>query len=161
VATDNEQVLAQIKPAEAYKIACDEKLIRIALDSGYDYSHVQAIESQNNRRIAEQKVTVGGGCLGENDTEFRGSGGSGGGSWGSSEDAVGSQESRVGKIKRGKCVIESCPTRPKEVKVGGCGVCLERCQVLFDKGQDPSKMLPIIRRAVQRKSDSHEFSLSA
>lgn len=44
------------------------------------------------------------------------------------------------KMGKGKCVISSCPTRPKEVKLGPCGVCMDRCQKLYDKGKDPSKM---------------------
>jgi hypothetical protein len=49
-------------------------------------------------------------------------------------------EKRIGKIRIDKCVVLTCPTRPNKVKVGGCGVCLGRCQKLFDAGQDPTKM---------------------
>jgi hypothetical protein len=56
-------------------------------------------------------------------------------------------EKKVGKISRGECAIASCPTRPGEVKVGGCGVCIDRCQRIFDEGKDPSKMVIITKAA--------------
>lgn len=43
------------------------------------------------------------------------------------------------KTRKGKCVVNSCPSRPKEVTIGPCGVCMDRCQKLFDKGVDPAK----------------------
>ena len=49
----------------------------------------------------------------------------------------------VGKISMGECVVRTCPTRPGRVLVGGCGVCLGRCQKLFDKGADPTKMMTL------------------
>jgi hypothetical protein len=48
----------------------------------------------------------------------------------------------VGRIGVGLCVVPNCPTSPRKVLVGGCGVCLGRCQKLFDIGKDPTKMLP-------------------
>lgn len=38
--------------------------------------------------------------------------------------------------KKGKCLVENCPTQPKEVEVGPCSVC-KGCQGHFDKGIDP------------------------
>lgn len=43
--------------------------------------------------------------------------------------------------KRGVCQVKSCSTRPGETKVGPCSVCA-KCQAKFDKGQDPTKVLP-------------------
>lgn len=51
------------------------------------------------------------------------------------------------KIKRGRCVVTTCPTRPGEVKVGPCGVCIDRCQQLYDSGKDPTKMGVVTRAA--------------
>ena len=61
---------------------------------------------------------------------------------GNPQEAYGGQnaESRVGKVTKGKCVIASCPNHERVVDVGGCGVCLNRCQIMFDKGKDPSKL---------------------
>lgn len=59
----------------------------------------------------------------------------------------------VGEISMGNCVIASCPNHEKVVKVGGCGVCLIRCQRLFNKGIDPAKMKAQTGRA---PADSRE-----
>lgn len=60
----------------------------------------------------------------------------------SPQEAYGGRESSegVGKISVGLCVVPNCPTSPRKVLVGGCGVCLGRCQKLFDVGVDPTKM---------------------
>ncbi|HUD10486.1 MAG TPA: hypothetical protein VMR28_02315 [Candidatus Saccharimonadales bacterium] len=52
-----------------------------------------------------------------------------------------SYNERIGKKRIDKCVVPTCPTRPRKVWVGGCGVCLERCQKLFNRGKDPTKMV--------------------
>ncbi len=44
------------------------------------------------------------------------------------------------QVKNGKCVVPGCPTSPKEVKVGPCGVCMDRCQKLYDSGKDAAKI---------------------
>jgi hypothetical protein len=53
-----------------------------------------------------------------------------------------SRSEGVGKIRIDSCRVPACPTRPWRVKVGGCGVCLQRCQRLFDRGIDPTKEKP-------------------
>jgi len=42
------------------------------------------------------------------------------------------------KTKQGMCIIKSCPTRPGKTTLGPCGICMDRCQELFDKGKDPT-----------------------
>jgi hypothetical protein len=49
------------------------------------------------------------------------------------------------KVKKGKCVVSTCPTRPGEVLVGPCNVCMDRCQKIYDKGGDPTKMGSVTR----------------
>ena len=51
-----------------------------------------------------------------------------------------SQSEGVGEITIGECQVPSCTTRPRKVRVGGCRVCLERCQKFFNMGIDPTKM---------------------
>lgn len=48
-------------------------------------------------------------------------------------------ERRGWKLKQGLCKVPNCPTRPAKTKVGPCGVCMTRCQVMFDAGKDPTK----------------------
>lgn len=45
--------------------------------------------------------------------------------------------------KEGVCAVEVCPTRPGKVKVGPCSVC-EKCQAIFDHGNDPSEIYGVI-----------------
>lgn len=49
-----------------------------------------------------------------------------------------SEKDRIGEERMDKCVVPACPNGKKVVKVGGCGVCLERCQPIFDAGGDPT-----------------------
>lgn len=54
-------------------------------------------------------------------------------------NAAGSKTERKNwKTKQGVCVVRSCPTRPGETEVGPCGVCMDRCQLIFDDGGDPT-----------------------
>jgi len=50
------------------------------------------------------------------------------------------------KTSKDKCVVTTCPTRPGEVEVGPCGVCMNRCQKLYDVGKDPTKMGSVTRK---------------
>lgn len=45
------------------------------------------------------------------------------------------------KKRTDTCVVPGCPTRPGKVEVGPCGVCMGRCQKLYDEGKDPAKGL--------------------
>lgn len=175
VVTGNEKVLEQLSEETATGLYRDEMFIQAAADNG-GYAEILALEAETDRTIAKHNVKVGGGCAGDSETDFNsddplngldGAGGS-------------SNESKVGKISRGKCVVESCPTRPGRVKVGGCGVCLERCQKMFDRGRDPTKMKSARKQAgkmatrpifpsappeapkpKRREVRSHEFALAA
>lgn len=62
---------------------------------------------------------------------------------GRDSESLSELEKRVGKLKKGKCVVDGCPSSPKEVTVGGCGVCIDRCQKMFDAGKDPTKLRPV------------------
>lgn len=53
--------------------------------------------------------------------------------------AMARAERKGWKLKDGLCRVKSCPTRPNETKVGPCGVCISRCQAMFDAGKDPTK----------------------
>jgi hypothetical protein len=140
VVTGNEKVLEQLDKETANQLYRDEMVIQVATDSG-DYARVMTLDAQTDRVIANNNVGVGGGCPGESNPTFNSDNPLESSGMGTSIlSSSFSLEAKVGKISRGKCVVESCPTRPGEVKVGGCGVCLERCQKLFDKGKDPTKM---------------------
>ena len=52
----------------------------------------------------------------------------------------GNGENQIGKLSVGECRVPACPTRPSRVLLGGCCVCIQRCQKLFDAGKDPTKL---------------------
>lgn len=169
VVTGNEKVLEQLDQEAAEEIYRAETLAQIAYTSGYRLEIV-SLEAQTDRRIAGQKVKVGAGCPGENDKEFDDS--DNGGVPESASSDIGSSSREKWKTKKGKCVVENCPTRPGEVEIGPCGVCMGRCQKIYDEGKDPTKIGPSKNAAAQKAAEvvlrsakpkapaeSHEFSL--
>lgn len=63
-----------------------------------------------------------------------------------------SEEEKIGQKRKDKCVVPACPNGQKIVEVGGCGVCLERCQPIFDAGGDPTL------DSAESHEDDHEAS---
>lgn len=53
------------------------------------------------------------------------------------------------KWKTGVCRVEVCPSRPGKTKIGPCAVC-KRCQAIFDRGSDPTKLKPIRKNLEQK-----------
>jgi hypothetical protein len=171
VIVGNEKVLEQLDTKTAERIYRDEMFIQIAADQGR-YEDVRHLEALTNLDIAKANIGVGGGCAGDNEGDFNDDDSD---PWRNDSDRSDNSpfaESKVGKIGKGKCVVENCPTRPKSVLVGGCGVCLGRCQKLFDVGKDPTKMGSAGKQAGQAvarsmfyaeqpKEQNHEFSLAA
>jgi hypothetical protein len=146
VVTGNKRITTQLDTAVAGQIYRDEMFIQTAYQNGYG-REVTSLDAQQDRTIASHDIKgVGGGCAGDNNTDFN-SGGKVSAFDNKTETSTSTSESKVGKISRGRCEVKTCPTRPNEVKVGGCGVCLERCQKLFDQGKDPTKMGTITRAA--------------
>lgn len=131
-ATGNQFVLDQIDPRVVEQIIVNEELIEIARRNNMSTA---GLETKNNKLIASQNVDVGGGCPGNNLAQFR-----------NPDDKPESKsenpmDQKKWKKKTGECVVPGCPTRPGKVKVGPCGVCMGRCQPLFDKGIDPAKTI--------------------
>ncbi|HZL08083.1 MAG TPA: hypothetical protein VFC50_02725 [Candidatus Dormibacteraeota bacterium] len=140
VVTGNKRIIDQMDNGVAEQVYRDEMAVQSAYGSGSP-EVVLHLEAQQDRRIAGQNIRgVGGGCAGDNDTKFNSDGIQINAIGSSIVESLSDLEKRVGKISRARCKVETCPTRPNEVKVGGCGVCLGRCQELFDRGKDPTKM---------------------
>lgn len=155
VITENEHVLNQLDAETAERLHREEMFVQQVAASG-SYSDVRDLDAQLDRLIASRNVGVGGGCPGESETNFKEDGSSGdsaGARYGGAESGSLFDKNKVGNVTIGKCEVQSCPTRPNEVIVGGCGVCLGRCQRLFDQGKDPSKAKP--------PEEDHEFELAA
>jgi hypothetical protein len=167
VVAGNEKVLKQMGANTAKKLYRDEMFIQVASEN-QSYGKVLALEAQTDRTIATHNFVVGGGCSGESKGKFKGGGGGGRGVDEYGNEQFDDEESKIGEVSIGKCVVESCPTRPGTVKVGGCGVCLERCQKLFDQGKDPTKMKAAGKRAgamvvqpAKSQAKNREFALAA
>lgn len=47
---------------------------------------------------------------------------------------------RIGKKKIAQCRTDGCPSRPAKTIVGGCDVCLQYCQPIYDAGKDPKDL---------------------
>lgn len=142
--SNNERLINQISDMHYQKIRTNIRLARIAAASG-DHEGARALRAETDRQVARQNLTgVGGGCPGELEAMF------------ASKDTnplddtsnkfdtrdenlTSTYEKKVGRTKKAKCRIENCPTRPRAVTVGGCNVCIERCQKMFDRGEDPTK----------------------
>lgn len=140
-ATGNEKVIAQLSPAAQQELRYNQEQIAIAQLQGLDY---QALTLQNQRLIAGEGISVGGGCPGTNDrTKIRRPGDDAPGMSLETPEGidVDSEDRSKWKWKKGVCEVKSCSTRPGETKVGPCSVC-EKCQAEFDRGNDPTKQPP-------------------
>jgi hypothetical protein len=151
VVTGNDRVLAQLDTATAEVLYRDEMFIQVATDSGR-HEDIRQLEVQSDLEIARNNVGVGGGCTGENEGDFEDDDSPWGGTAADTDNPF--NESKIGKVSKGKCIIEGCPTRPNSVLVGGCGICLNRCQKLFDQGKDPTKMSAARKQAGEAATQS-------
>lgn len=135
-ATNNDKVLKQIDPQHRQMIQQNIEQIHQAQRLGMDYS---VLEAQNNRMMAAQNITVGGGCSGSSNAGLK-----------TFEEALLGGEthsesdwkSDPSSWKKGQCRVESCETRPGTTMVGPCSVC-KSCQVVFDAGGNPQKNKPV------------------
>ena len=150
IVTDNADVLDQTDETTAEIIRHNELQIQAMQTNGMDVYDVMMLDAGNNSIIAQQNFTVGGGCLGENGdqfgkqnedgrTEAEAANNAQAGAKGA-QSAAGSGEDRSKwKWRKGTCRVETCASRPGKTSVGPCDVC-KRCQRVFDKGGDPTKM---------------------
>lgn len=142
VATGNEEVIGQIKPELVAEIQAQEAMLQSIVGNADLERQFMMLQANTDRSIAEQNVTVGGGCAGDNEARFRGLNPDGspvGGSTAKNPQAASAAERKDWKTHVDTCVVPGCPTRPGKVQVGPCGVCMGRCQRLYDAGKDPSK----------------------
>lgn len=133
VATGNETVIAQVDPALAERIVAAEHRM-LHFNEQLIHSEMMVEEADLNRGVATANVKVGTGCVGDSEAAFKRSGDSAE----SSTAADKSKDKSNWEKKQGTCVVKNCPTRPGKVTVGPCGVCMGRCQKLYDAGKDPS-----------------------
>lgn len=132
VVTNNEQVIKQLDAPTAQRIRDNELQLQQLQATG---AHNQAarLEAQNQQLIAAYAdLIIEGGCPGRSRGGFRG---------GDLAKEGGENDRADWDISKGTCVVPSCPTRPGKVNVGPCGVCMDRCQRIYDRGGDPTKGL--------------------
>lgn len=136
VITNNPEVLNQLDATTARKIYDNEMVLQLVWHNGQNFT---ALEAQNNRLVASENIKVGGGCPGDSDPNFAGKKNKGGDGTEKENPWETDTESKDSwKWKRGVCQVKSCSTRPGQTEVGPCSVC-RKCQVKFDKGEDPTK----------------------
>lgn len=168
VITGNKRIIDQLDSDVAAKIYRAEILAQTAYASGYR-QEIYALETQQDFLITGQKLKgVGGGCAGEDSTDYADDKPLGSDSSLSSlrqdeskDLRQNSSEKKTGKKYKDLCRIENCPSRPKRVEVGGCCICIDSCQVLFESGRDPNKVYATRKSIAQIATASHEFSLAA
>jgi len=118
----------------------------------YDAGRVQEatrLEVINNQHIANQNMKgSGGGCPGENDMQFQAERNT----YDTAKDDKSADQMRAEqkrwKKTKGACAIKTCPTRPAKVELGPCGVCMDRCQEIYNEGGDPAKGQGVILKMV-------------
>jgi hypothetical protein len=139
IVTGNKDIVDQVdehSSTEADRIKREEEFIQLVQGMGFNEGDIRMIEMQTDRKLAGMNIEGGGGCSGNVSTKFKDRDGDP--SILTGKNIEQSEENNVGEKHIGKCIVENCPTRPGEVKVGGCGVCLGRCQKIYDRGGDPS-----------------------
>ena len=150
VVTANEDVLKQLNPETVERIRQTEMRIQRLYDQN-DIAAIAQLQARNNNLIASQNIENGRGCPGKSAMMFKGKepdlfdvfnlkkpeNGT---------DTASSEETDQSKWeeKDGVCVVKTCPTRPDIVKVGPCGVCMNRCQEIYNNGGDPTAESVII-----------------
>ena len=139
VITNNPEVLKQLDAATAQKIYDNEMVLQIAWHEG---QNVAELEARNNRIIAVQNISVGGGCPGDSDPNFAGRKKDGIDGEAESANLWDSDDENKDNWKwtKGVCQVKTCSTRPGQTEVGPCSVC-RKCQAKFDNGEDPTKVV--------------------
>jgi len=130
VVAGNEAVLDQLDTESAQAIYRRELLIQHMVGAGASMEDIMAIEAKNNKSIAAQNVTVGGGCPGENSGGFRES----------ASSKKGKGKEHKWETHKGVCRTKECPNHTKIVEVGPCEICIELCQPIYDEGGDPESL---------------------
>jgi hypothetical protein len=130
VSANNEKVISKMDSAISQKIYDNSKMIEMLTLNGYSQQEIMRLESENNQMAAKLNISVGGGCPGDSKGAFDDSEGI--------SQFESSDDKSEWKWKKGVCVVDGCPTRPGQTKVGPCSVCAG-CQSVYDHGGDPTK----------------------
>jgi len=136
----------QLEPEVLVDIQERAKKIQQFYDAG-KMQEANRLEVINNQHIAGQNMKgSGGGCPGENDMQFQAERNL----FDNKEKSTAEMRAEQKKWKktRGACAIKSCPTRPGVVELGPCGVCMGRCQEIYNEGGDPTKGQGIVLKMV-------------
>ena len=141
VAIGDDRALRNVDEATAQRLIANANRIRELEAAGVSPMVLAGQKAEHLREVSRSKVTPGGGCSGQNNFEFGKSAGDGATEGHSSGlGANGDKNSEgVGRIHKAVCRTKLCPSRPDEVLVGGCKVCLGSCQPLWDRGIDPEQ----------------------
>lgn len=137
LAIGNDRLIKQISTEKQAEFQRLQSAYDQAIAAG-EQQRADSIDAVLTLWTVDANLKGGGGCSGDNDMAFR-SGGLTGAGERSDNDGPALSERKNWKTKVQKCNVPSCPTRPGVVKCGPCGVCMDRCQEMYDKGDDPMK----------------------
>jgi hypothetical protein len=144
VVSDNREVLKQLDPKTAAVIRANELRVQTLYTQGR-HDEIVRLQATNNQIIAGLNLSNGGGCPGKSKMRFAGDDipdllRSLVEQQEPAEKPSSSMDQKTWKRKKGKCVVRGCPTRarPEPVEVGPCGVCMDRCQEIYNEGGDPT-----------------------
>lgn len=166
VVTHNEKVIAQLDDSTVRSIYDNEMLIQHMMSGGYGYRDIIALETANNQIVARQEVSVGGGCAGGADADLRTNKDSDGSGSASADEANGQSqnneqnEKKNWKWKSGVCRVSSCPSRPRQTRVGPCEVCT-CCQRIFDSGGNPDMIYTTVPKAETKPKEESDVVIAA
>lgn len=139
VITDSDHATHHLTENQLQTLKQKQNRIDEARSNGAPQAYLYQLQAEYVRMTAAASIPVSGGCSGTNETTF------GNGEF----DSDGQDASLPGqsdttnsnrknwKKKYDRCAVPSCPTRPGKVECGPCGVCMGRCQVMYDRGDDP------------------------
>ncbi len=142
-----QHVQDQLEPEVLAALQTRAQKVQQLYDAGRT-SEASRLEVINNHEIASQNMKgSGGGCPGENDMQFQAERNIYDKDSNKSAAEMRAEQKKWKKSK-GACAIKSCPTRPATVELGPCGVCMGRCQEIYNDGGDPAKGQGIVLKMV-------------
>lgn len=160
VMAGDKKALKNLSANEIKQLQTDIKFVRMLEQSGFDPAQVQAARANLNRVFATKDITTGGGCSGVNKFKFKGINDMLGMSFEdgspltemSLQEPAKDDEEGVGDVHDGVCRTGICPSGTEIVEVGGCEVCLEHCQPIYNDGNDPLEVFansPVAKKEAQ------------
>jgi hypothetical protein len=153
IAVSDARALKDVDPFILQQLQDSAQYLRIVEQSGADAATIQAVMTQHQQLMVMIGAAIkpGGGCGGTNNFEFQLSA-----DFGPEMRPIqleqllrGAQaETNLGSSKQEgtgeegfeECQTPGCPNNKRKTRVGGCSVCLDKCQLMWNKDINPAKV---------------------